>query len=591
MENHSANRRGRRYGLFAVLLVILAGCMSPYQTYLANGDSYARAGRWDDARASYEGALREYPNDPTASAKLIEARKNQAHARAERSRESRGRGEYLEAIKWAQGAIAADPSTASGQQALNEATNEGILFCEQLKQKGRMNEALHFAQSLNALLPSNDKVASLLTQLRENVALDLYTRAQEYTRRNLMGNALKTYLEVGKVIHDYQDTQRQIASLRTALAQKYRYQVSVANNDAQGALSQMVNASLQQCPSDPTRPLLECAAPGESVRVGAKIQAVVGPMQTNRKQERETRSCTYVCGQDTVPNPEFAEMNRRERMSERGTKEAAEALMRARTQLSSAQTVYDTADSSNRAAIQEERDAERLLKECKQREQSGKDAPNCRRQDERFSHARANSIKAQAELGSSSAALSRAKTEVANAETRANEAKRQWENDVSRLGQTPAVLTIPRKCDYSYAVEIHTLTALTNRQLIVEPVGQSFAVPLSSQEIRVDKKDEVRNAIFGKCSSLEIADNLSLPSDQEMERLLGKRIVEDIRGKVRQWYDAYSNGFLLQAQKASAESNNDEANEANVAYELLTGRLRLPSGEAIKPLTTVGITL
>ena len=114
-------------------------------------------------------------------------------------------------------------------------------------------------------------------------------------------------------------------------------------------------------------------------------------------------------------------------------------------------------------------------------------------------------------------------------------------------------------------------TARATYALSAEPMGPVRIAAPSSRELVTTASDETFAAQADRCAILAGGDPLSLPPNDEMDRRLIGDALAASQTLVRRWYDDDAGSYDREARALADAGRAEEATEARVRHQLLTG--------------------
>ena len=156
----------------ALVMLLLAGCASFYAPDTTLADRLMEEGRWEEAAAAYQQALKDDPFNPTLQAKVSAARGRAAAGYRKQGRAALKERNLPQAIESFKRAVTLEPSNPEHQAALAEAlrfkdAQDRLAVGQKLLKAGRLEEAAEAFERALELDPDLKAAQDALVQLAE----------------------------------------------------------------------------------------------------------------------------------------------------------------------------------------------------------------------------------------------------------------------------------------------------------------------------------------------------------------------------------------------------------------------------------------
>lgn len=566
----------RNLTLSLALLGLPGACVSPYTSALSRGDALAEQNRWAEAQRAFQQALDQQPNSEEARTRLRVARWNHARTIAEQALLALEQRQTLRALRLARQAIDIDAAVPEAQNAFDQSSKAAIAEVEQLAQQ-RPVEALDLVLAVRKEIPENPRARDLEASLRERVAGLRYAEGETAVGRKLLGQALLSFSEAERVRPGFRDALGRAEALHQRLADELRFHLVVAPPATPSPLSLGLSQRVRAWAPSATTPLLtisEAPPPGAS---GARVSLDLGEVTRDQRVRSESRSCSYVCGIDRVPNPAHQAATLRVRDAERRLRDAEAEETRERQALQQARSAEETAAAEARSSDDLVERARKELARCEQGPKKPTRRADCEREGRQLRKAQEQAAQRRGAAEAARSGRGRAEGALREATERVKRDRRDWERQVSVLAATPALLEQERRCGHTFGVEIHRVSARVTQQWRVEALGSARVAAPGPKELVEVGEDETFAAERGRCPQLVAGDPLSLPANEEMDRRLLERAEREVRGQVEGWYRGQIQKFEEAQTRMASAGRPEESVEARVRARLLReGRWRGP---------------
>ena len=571
-------------GLAVVLLASVAlGCGGAYADAIARGDNFAGTGMWDEAAAAYEEAMRIDPNDPEAAIKLKEARRSQAADRLKRAEALEKRGEIVSALGLVQEAVKFDPSNTDAQRSLTRINDAALDRAEQLVSDGKEKEAFELTSLVVKGSPHDPRARKLDDKVRGVLADKAHERAKAFLTGNKLGNALVELASCLVYRPDYPDAKLEFGQVKLKLEDELRYYVVLKNLEATGKnapVGRSFKPELLAQAMDEKLLLRVVKDKAPDNTQGVAVHGSFDGYDFRPDQDRNQRSCDYVCGTESKPNPRRAEVEQELAAKERDLSQAEEEIGRVQKDVTRYEQDVARAQQEVDRKQQDMDKARADLDRCRASAPPG-NSSSCSSEESRVSSAQSSLDSARSQLSSPQNSLQNSRSQLASAQDRRESSRRTRDEKTQELRSTPEMITVDKFCPFTYPVDIHTEAAQVTLKLTLDRLGQDKPI-VNDQPFHYDSaaKDETFPAHPGRCPEVAAGDPLQLPSEEQMRQDLVTKVVKDLRTKIVASYDAYRGGFLAEARRAEAAGLGEEATEAYVRY-VLTGPNSLQQKEQI----------
>lgn len=559
--------------MLLMLVVFSLSCGGAYADAIAQGDKYAEAGMWDEAAAAYEQAMKIDPGDPEAKIKLQQARKQQAADRLRRAEELEKRGELVAALGLAQEAVRLDKSNTQAQRALNRIADAALDRAEEFLKTGKERQAFELTTLVLKGSPHHPRARRLDDKVRNVLAEKSFARAKAFLDKDKLGNAL---IEFAACLHyrpDYPDAKLHFGQVKLQLQEQLRYHVLLNPFDAKGKNGQLSQALKPELLSQALdeRLLLEVVTkpPAEGAR-GVALRGAIEGYNHVHNQKKISKSCDYVCGQETRPNPERPRLEGEVADRERSLSQAESDIASIQKDILRYEQDVMRIDKDVQRKMQDVERARADLDRCR----AGADPANasaCSSEQSRLESAQRSLESERRRLESPQGQLMSARDRLGSAQDRKEMARRERDGKLQELRNTPELITVPRYCPFNYDVELHDVGAAVTVKLTMDQLGSDRTI-VSDEPFRYSSaaKDQTFPAHPGRCPEVAGGDPLRLPSEPQLRQTLLTKMIKDLRKKVMASYDSYRQEFLTEAQRHEAAGLSEEAVEAYVRY-VLTG--------------------
>lgn len=557
----------------ALLVALAASCGGAFAEAMGRGDQYAEAGMWDQAAAAYAQAVKLDPADTEARIKLQHARQQQAALRLARAVELERRGELAAALALAQEAVSLDKANAQAQRVHNRITDAVLDRAEELVRAGRELQAFELTTLVLRGSPHHPRARRLDEEVRSRLAKKAFERGKVFADQGRLGNALVEFAACLHYRPDYPDAKLHFGQVKLRLQEELRYHVvleSFSGRGNNGALGRALKPELiSQALDDRLLLQVDTKPPGDGAR-GVVVRGAFEGYDHRHLQKRIRRSCDYVCGEETRPNPERPRLEQEVGSRERRLSDVEEEIGRIQKDvIRYEKEVMDVQQDVDRR-MQEVDRARADLDRCRGQADPG-DANPCSSEQSRLESAQRSLDSERRRLDSPRRSLDSARSRLSSAQDQRESARRDRDSVLQQLRNTPELITVPRYCPFDYQVELHEVGSEVTLELTMASLADGRAI-LRDQPFRYSsgRKDQTFPAHPGRCPEVARGDPLQLPSEQELRQALVTQVIKDLRKKVMASYDSYRQEFLTAAQRHESAGLSEEAVEAYVRY-VLTG--------------------
>jgi tetratricopeptide (TPR) repeat protein len=571
--------------LSALLVIALCGCSGAYGQAIARGDDYAKAGLWDKAAKEYESAVKLDPNEPDAVIKLKEVRRKQSAERLAKGRSLLQRGEIEKALAVLQEAARLDPESVEAQQALADANSQALRKAETLLDQGNAKKAFDITSLILKDSPNDPRARALDGKVRDVLAEEGYTRAEAFLKNKKPGNALMELAACVSYRPGYRDAKLRIGEIKLALEQELTFYVILdrfADETSAKDIAQTLNVDLLSQSFDQKLPLRVVPALQSAKKDarGIRLSGKFDGYNFSHDKDKQGRSCDYVCGSDTKPNPDYDN-------AERDVASAEKRLADIENQMADKQKDVDRyqkdVDSIQKDVDRAEVDVDKAradLDKCTANRKPTDSSSACSSEDSRLRSAQSSLDSVRSRIQSPKSNLSSARERLMDAQKEREDVRRRKDDQLQRMRSTPRTIEVNRYCAHNYSVDVHTVSARLTVQLTAEHLeDKSRLLDNEPFEYKESKKDISFPAQQGRCAEVAAGDALQIPSEKEIKVALVTQAIGGVREKVMASYERYRQRFLADARREEASGLADEAVEAYVRYLLTAPKGLNPKDE------------
>ena len=577
MLRKSVDRRWRSALAAVFLSLSLAACGGAYSEAIGRGDKFAEAGMWDKAAAEYEAAIKLEPTNPEGTIKLKEVQRRQAGELLARGKSLLQRGELEQALVVIQQAARFDPENVNAQKALTEVNAQVLAKAEELLAAHDARKAFELTTLILKGSPKDMRAKNVDGKVRDRLAEQSYTRAETFLKNGKTGNALMEFAACYSFRDNYRDAKLRIGEVKLLLQKELMFTVVLekfADTTSAKDLATSLSPELLGQGFKENLPLqvVKEAPAGKDAPRGVRVSGKFDAYTYVHDKNKESRSCDYVCGSDTKPNPQYADVERGVADAERRLAQAEEEVARHQKEVDRYQKDVDDIQKDLTKEEAESDKARADLDRCRANQKPGDtNSSACSSEDSRAKSEQSQVESARNRLSSPQGNLSSARSRMQSSNDNKNRARQDKERDTERMRTTPRTIEIPRHCAHNYSVDVHTLKAQVVVQLTAENLQDKTRILENEPfEYKVAQRDEAFPAQSGRCSEVAGGDALKLPTEKEVKQELVKQAIGGVREKVMATYERYRQRFLADARREEAAGLTDEAVEAYVRY-LLTG--------------------
>jgi len=439
-------------------------------------------------------------------------------------------------------------------------------------------------------VPTDARALRLDAAVREQLAAEAYGRADAFAQQGRLGNALLELSAAVLHVPAYRDAAARMGEIKRALREQMTFHAIVPPFAADATapdLAPGVGADRLRQSLDPALAIQIHAAPlapaDGPVTVGVRLGGRFERYAFKHDQSVAPRSCMYVCGWNTVPNPDHAAAAEHVERSRAELSAAESDLTRARSELGRwEREVDDVRRAVERAQLDADR-AQLELDRCRAKAPApvkiapgepnpGTPAPSCTSEESAHTRALERLRTEQGRQSGPEGQLASARARAASSETHRDAARRELDAAGERLGRTPRTTEVARHCSHGYLSTVHAVRAAVTVTLSAESLHDG--VMLFDREARLyeqGEQDETFPAEPGRCAEVAGGDPLQLPAEIELKHALLTQAVAGVRDKILFAYDRYRQQMLSSADREQAAGAVDEAVERYARY-LLLGR-------------------
>ena len=535
--------------LLAALL--LCSCVSTFAKMIEQGDSAAAQGRWDEAASYYERAVQIDPKDSEAQGKLKQARMGQARDRLATGQGLLTQGKAREALRPLFEATQLDPSNADAGRAFGQARTTVLEQAKAALAAGNPRLANALARDVLTLVPTDEPARSIEATSRQAVAADSVKLGQGYQEKDELAAALVEYGEALVWVEGHPDGLRLFATAKPQMLERATYHVMVApftGDERADDLGATVG------PADiahglPTGYLLridDTPPPKKNFDyAGMRLGGSFRHYKYVRSSAKSNNSCDYICGKETVPNPDYPRVQGEAAAADSA---AQSAETRAREVHRAMRPAAQNRDRA-RGAAEQARAAlaamELALTQCQAVPGADCSALQIQRDQLAGAAQQAENELAQAEndFNAAQGAVNEANQARDQAQAAAREAR-------VRAASTPPTVQVDKHCTYDYVAEDVTVTGEIQVTLRGEGLYDTNPVVAETATGRFRAEDRTFPAVSGKCPELEQGNPLQLPSESEVKRAVLASAVADIQKAVLAAYEKDRTGRFERGQAA-----------------------------------------
>ncbi len=576
--------RSVRAAFVSLSLIVALGCGGAFADAMERGDRQAAAGDWDGAAKAYAYAVQIDPDDEEAKTKLKSAKREQARERVEKAQALMRAGRAREAMQPFFEAKKIDPSNQEAQRGYTEAKTKVLADAEAALASGKLKEGFELARHVLLIEPDDEKARAIEAEAKTKIADAAVARAKEHEKRGALALALVDYGEAVRYVPAHVEGSGRLRDVRATLRNQITYWVALKNFDGEKQADDLgadVNADVLGRHIDPTLPLrIVSVMPVEkdkSVKLqGMRLGGMFRGYKFERTSSRADRSCEYVCGKETKPNPAYATAEAEMRTAQSALGAAEGRVSAAKAALPAAERTRDAARQRSDAAAQELSRAEGELSQCKS--SAGNQSGACSSQQQRRDRAKADAESAKDDFDAAERAVSDAKRESSDAESDLTFKRMDADNKKRAFQSTPTTIEVDKICPHKWSVETVHVGGSVECVLRGESLYDTSVVLNRSVNGKFGAHDETFPAQPGLCAEVAKADPLKLPSEGDVKRqVVGSAVAATSKEIVTSFKD-YRKGYLDRAKQAEADGKADEAVDLYVRYLLTFGEKESDKG-------------
>jgi tetratricopeptide (TPR) repeat protein len=574
----TANSGARRFaGLLALLLLLLTACGSAFQDAMDRGDQLAASGDWDRAAEAYEAAMRLDPDDEDARFKLRWARAQAARERVAEGLRLVAQGRVKEAMLPFSEAMKLDRQNREAREGYEGAKSRVMRDARAALDAGKLKEGYELARHVLLFEPRNAAAEALESEARSKIADAAVARAAEHEKGGRPELALVDYGEALRFVPAHTTALERKTEVRRALRLEITYWVGLKNFDGEKKADDFgadVNADTLSRGLDASLPLrvvsqLPPVPKGASYKLaGMRLGGIFRGYDFDRSSSRTTRACDYVCGKETVPNPEYPRAEAEMRASQAALGSAEGRVNSAKASVPSAEQTVATARQTHEARRSELSQAEQDLSRCLS---SQSQAGACSAERARRDRLQNDERTAADALAGAERALESAKRELREAESALSRARMDAESKRRAFDATPTTMQIDKHCTHRYSVETVTVSASVECALRGEGLYDTDAVLVESVRGQFGASDESFPAQPGLCAEVATADPLRLPAEPDVRRRVLASAIGATQARLLAAFGRYRDGFVTRARQAEKDGRPDDAAREYVRFLLTRG--------------------
>lgn len=566
-----------RVTLTVLSLVFALGCGGAFKDAMERGDRQAAAGDWDGAAKAYEYAVRLDPEDEEAAAKLKHARREQASERVEKAQALLRTGRAREAMQPFHEAKKLDPSNQEAVRGYDQAKAKVLSDAEAAIAAGKLKEGFELARHVLLLEPDDEKARAIEAEAKTKIADAAVGRAKEHEQKGALALALVDYGEAVRYVPTHVEGTTRLDEVRKTLRTQVTFWVALGNFDGEKKADDLgadVNADVIARHIDPSLPLRVISKmpvdKDKSFKLqGMRLGGVFREYRFDRTSSRADRTCEYVCGKETKPNPAYPTAEAEMRTAQSALGAAEGRLSAAKAALPAAERTREAARVRSDAAKQELDRAEAELSQC--RSSSGGQANACSSQEQRRDRAKTDADNARNDFDAADRAASDARREQSEAESDLSFKRMDAESKKRAFETTPTTIEVDKICPHRWSVETVHVGGSVECVLRGESLYDTSVVMTRSVNGKFGAEDQTFPAQPGLCSEVAKADPLRLPSEGDVKRqVVGSAVAATSKEIVRTFND-YRKSYLDRAKQAEADGKLDEATDLYVRFLLTHG--------------------
>lgn len=571
---------------FALLfsLSTAAACVSRFDAAMDAGRALAASADWDAAAAEFERAHQLDPDDTEAWDLLMEARRNQARVRVAASKVAMHEQRFVDAYRLAREARAHDPGSTDAQE-VERASRALLVGAIQTRLDGRPREALVLARELLRYDPEAADAKALFADARDRTAAAATARGEALERSGQQAAAWLSYAEAVNLLGASAPAKPRMDAVQGSLVDASTFYVLMGtfNGDPSARdLGAQVGPADFGRGLDPSLLLVVTSTPlpdatkdrFRGVRLGGAFQNYA----FNRSLRRENAACDYVCGYDTVANPQRPG-------AEDGVRAARRDATRAEGQLARTQREFRVVEERRIAAEREvetarfaARTAEDRLATCKRDPQA-----QCQQEQLAADFARTAQRRAEDEQANAASAASLARSALDGADNAVRRARDELDAAQRRLDGTPAFVDVPRTCTFNYEKRFAAEEASVELALQGEGLYDTTLVLDETVRGRQRAEDLGYDAAPGRCAEVAEGDPLRLPGEPALRANALESAIAGARKVILKSYEAYRTDLANEQRRAETAADAASALRAAVG-RALTSRSQNEAGALVGDL-------
>jgi hypothetical protein len=473
----------------------------------------------------------------------------------------------------AQEAVKLDQANTDAQRTLTRINGAALDRAEQLVADGKEKEAFELTSLVVKGSPHDPRARKLDDKVRGVLADKAHERAKAFLNGNKLGNALVELAACLVYRPDYPDAKLEFGQVKLKLEEELRFYVVLKNVEGSGKNAPMSRAFkpellAQAIDEKLLLRVVKDKAPDNTV--GVTVRGSFDGYDYKHDQNRNQRSCDYVCGTESKPNPRRGQVEQELGAKERELSQADEEIARVQKDVVRYEQEVTKAQQEVDRKQQEADKARADLDRCRANAPPGNSSA-CSSEDSRLRSAQSSLDSARGSLSSPQGYLQNARSQLGSVQDRREASRRTRDEKTQELRNTPEMITVDKYCPFTYPVDIHNVAAQVTLKLTMDRLGEDKPI-VNDQPFRYDvaAKDETFPAHPGRCPAVAAGDPLQLPSEEQLRQELATKVVKDLRTKILAGYDANRQRFLTEARRGEAAGLGEEATEAYVRY-VLTG--------------------
>lgn len=576
-----------RLGWLVLAGSLLVGCVSTFSRMMEQGDALAAQGRWDEAASYYESAVALEPGDAEARAKLQQARSGQARQRLAQGQALMAQGKTREALRPLHEATRLDPANAEARDAFEQDKKQVLDRADKDLASGQAREALAAARDVLALVPSDPRAGQLEQAGRQAIAAESVRLGTAHEQRGELAAALVRYAEALVHVEGYPEAVQRFAAAKNAMLERATYHVLVAQFTGDPKADNLGGsvAAVDIARGMPEGYLLqvdEKAPPKKGYDYeGMRLGGAFRDYAYERSTTTTKNGCDYVCGKETIPNPELPKA--------KASLEAAQTALgstgrRAHGAQRNAANAAQNREAARGAAEQARLAlvaAESTLQQC----QSMAPGADCSALQAAVDAAAQTARNANDELSRAEQAADDARRTADEAEQARVQAEVELRDARARLEATPGTVVVDRHCTHEYAADLVSVKAQVEILLRGESLYDTTPVLTEVANGRFGAQDRTFPAVKGKCQELEGGDPLTLPSESDARRAVVASAITDTQAHVIATYEKRRTAYQQQARAAAQAGASVQSTEWWLRYLLTSRRLGSEGAEGVTAIS------